>query len=42
MERTNQSAGEAIPVAKLYHFDADYERLFRKTSPTPSARRHEP
>jgi len=27
---------EATTVAKLYHFDTDHDRLFRKASPTPS------
>ena len=27
---------EATTVAKLYHFDTDHDRLFRKASSTPS------
>ena len=34
MKRTNQSAGEAITVTKLYHFDTDHDRLFRQGEPT--------
>jgi hypothetical protein len=28
--------GRTIPVAKLYHFDTDHDRLFRKASATRS------